>query len=475
MTTVTVVAVSGTIEEGFELRKNIDSGKFKAVFLGQGMCRGAKMYFDIKEKESREYGRVNPAMVLTGNANDANVYSLYLVEEGACLNALLGEPRFLSMVPDALRVDLRDSLTSPQFVEFAKAQLGDQCESCCVLSVVSSFKSCRFVEAPAFESRPDGTKVTQFRKSLALFAGLDIDEEIGSIRWKSAVTEALANAATNLPSRSESSTLYCEDSGTRVRRLSTRFSVDDAKALFDQAGLGAFPRPQTKVDAQPYPFPLDGDLDPEKTALVVIDLQRDFTEEGGYATAMGLDLEPLAKPVQVVKRVLSAARAAGLKIIHTRQGFRPDLADLPKHTAARFKTYCDIDIGTSQGPLGTVFIRGQPGWHINQEVAPLPGEPIVDKTANSAFVGTDLQIILNAQRISNLIFCGNTLDVCVHCTMRHAADLNYQTCIIEDGCGCADSSLQTAMIDSVKMETGIFGSVTQSDPLVSFLEEMARA
>lgn len=243
---LTILAVSGTIEEGFELRKNIDwcsedgSSCFKAVFLGQGLCRGAKMFLDVKEQGSREYdrsvpARVNPAMVLTGKASDANLYSVYLIDERACVRALLGEPRYLSMAPDALRLDLRDPLTSPQVVEFARAKLADaNATSCAVLSVVSAYHSCRYVEAPPFEVREDGTRVTSFRKSLALFAGIK-ESALGSPQWNDAVGAALARASSMLLTNAES-TLYA--STTDVGRLSSRISVEEACGLYRCAGLG---------------------------------------------------------------------------------------------------------------------------------------------------------------------------------------------------------------------------------------------
>lgn len=244
--TLTVLAVSGTIEEGFELRKNIDwcsedgSSYFNAVFLGQGLCRGAKMFLDVKEQGSREYdrsvpARVNPAMVLTGTASDANVYSVYLIDERACVNALLGEPRYLSMAPDALRLDLLDPLTSPRVVEFARAKLADaNATSCAVLSVVAAYNSCRFVEAPPFEVREDGTRVTSFRKSLALFAGIE-ESVLGTPQWNGAVSAALARASAMLPAQAER-TLYA--STTEIGRLSSRISVEEARGFFKCAALG---------------------------------------------------------------------------------------------------------------------------------------------------------------------------------------------------------------------------------------------
>ena len=233
---------------------------------------------------------------------------------------------------------------------------------------------------------------------------------------------------------------------------------------------GEKPRPTTpagKCVGSPFEFPLVGELDPSTTALLVIDLQRDFTERGGYMEAMGYDIAPLASPLPRVARVLAACRDRGFRIVHTRQGFRRDLADLTPYLIERYNR-SGVEIGAS-GPLGRVFVRGERGWEINSAVAPLGNEPVVDKTANSAFVGTDLDLILRGWRVDKLIICGNTLDCCVHCTLRHAADLQYQTLLLADCCGCVEEApgLRKAMIDSVKVEGGLFGTVADSKALLT--------
>ena len=172
--------------------------------------------------------------------------------------------------------------------------------------------------------------------------------------------------------------------------------------------------PASKVVADPFEFPLVGSLDPNTTALLVIDFQRDFTEEGGYVAGMGYDITPLAAPIPIAAEVLAACRKVGMHIIFTRQGFRADLADLTEYEIAKFAR-AGVVVG-SEGPLGKFFVRGQPGWEINPKVAPLETETIVDKTANCAFVGTDLDLILKSKGIDRLVVVGNTLDCCVHCT-----------------------------------------------------------
>ena len=190
-----LVAVSGTIQDGFELRPNIDwrgdGTCVHALFVGYGVARGAKMYLDVKDVDtSREYDphtphRVNPAMVLTGDPLDANQYAVYLVDERACVNALLGEPRLLTMAPDALRIDLDDPHTSPSLRSIARQMITEEGKSnmttCAVLSVVACYTPRHFVPAPPVEIRPDGTRLTSFRPSLAAFAGLAPPANAGTI------------------------------------------------------------------------------------------------------------------------------------------------------------------------------------------------------------------------------------------------------------------------------------------------------
>ena len=214
-----IVAVSGTIQDGFELRKNIDyrhssnnnDKVVEAVFLGWAMVRGVKMYFDVKDESSREYDpkvphRVNPAMVLTGDASHANRYALYIIDERACLEALLGEPRLLTMAPDAVRIDLDDPLTSPDVASLARAMMEEFCtnefettfqtDQCACLAVVACYKPRTFIAAPPFKIREDGTEITSFQESLASFAGINTganstDVVPGSIAWNQAVASAL--------------------------------------------------------------------------------------------------------------------------------------------------------------------------------------------------------------------------------------------------------------------------------------------
>ena len=257
-----IVAVSGTIQDGFELRKNIDYADgeecVEAVLLGYAVVRGVKMYFDVKDVGCREYDantphRVNPAMVLTGNRLDANQYALYLVDERACLVALLGEPRLLTMCPDALRIDLTDHQTSPDVAALARAIIArdgkTETDTCAVLCVVPCYLPRHFVAAPIIERRLDGTKLTSFRASLAAFAELPQSAEPGTVGWNDAVADALAKAREKIsptkmrPSNEIPGFLPTDDSlyGTTpaMARLSRRMTPGEFNALAVEAGIEA--------------------------------------------------------------------------------------------------------------------------------------------------------------------------------------------------------------------------------------------
>lgn len=213
------------------------------------------------------------------------------------------------------------------------------------------------------------------------------------------------------------------------------------------------------IEADPYPWPLE-DLAPHETALVVIDFQRDFCSAEGYFARIGEDVAPLAAAIPNAARCLAAARGAGMRVFHTRQGYRPDLADMPRWRRIRAERYGSV-IG-QPGPLGRVLIRGEPGFEIVPELAPLPDEPVVDKTANGAFTATDLDRVLRSAGVRALAFAGITLDVCVHTTLREANDRGYQCLLVEDACGAFDRGLHDWAVRSVKVEGGVFGSVTDT-------------
>ncbi|ASC71831.1 Peroxyureidoacrylate/ureidoacrylate amidohydrolase RutB [Halomicronema hongdechloris C2206] len=222
------------------------------------------------------------------------------------------------------------------------------------------------------------------------------------------------------------------------------------------------------VTAEPYAYPYNGELRPENTALIVIDMQTDFCGKGGYVDAMGYDLTLTRTPIQPLQTLLAVMRPLGYTIMHTREGHRPDLSDLPENKQWRSR---QIGAGIGDpGPCGKILVRGEPGWEIIPELAPLPGEIVIDKPGKGAFYATDLDLLLRQLGMQNLILTGITTDVCVHTTMREANDRGYECLMLSDCTGRHRLRQLFGRPEDDHDARGVFGAVATSSDLIEAIQ-----
>jgi biuret amidohydrolase len=219
------------------------------------------------------------------------------------------------------------------------------------------------------------------------------------------------------------------------------------------------------LGAEPAPIAIDI----ARAALIIIDMQRDFLEPGGFGEALGNDVSRLAAAVAPCRKVLDAARSAGMLVIHTREGHRPDLSDAPRAKLERGAP--SMRIG-APGPMGRILIRGEPGHEIVPELYPAAGEPVIDKPGKGAFYQTDLALVLQNYAIETLVVCGVTTEVCVNTTVREANDRGYRCIVLGDCCGSYFPQFHEAGLAMIKAQGGIFGWVSGSD---AFVEALAAA
>jgi nicotinamidase-related amidase len=223
-----------------------------------------------------------------------------------------------------------------------------------------------------------------------------------------------------------------------------------------------------RIEAEPSAVLVELD----HAALIIIDMQRDFLEPGGFGEALGNDVSRLKAAVAPCKSVLAAARAAGILIIHTREGHRPDLSDAPRHKVERGDPAMRIG---APGPMGRILVRGEPGHDIIPELYPCDGEPVIDKPGKGAFYQTDLELMLKNRRIDTLLVCGVTTEVCVNTTVREANDRGFRCVVIADCCASYFPEFHEYGLKMIKAQGGIFGWVAPSASVLSALDAAAAA
>jgi nicotinamidase-related amidase len=229
--------------------------------------------------------------------------------------------------------------------------------------------------------------------------------------------------------------------------------------------LEAVPR---SIPAEPYDFPLSGALALDETALVVVDMQGDFCSPGGMMDRQGLDHRGLASPTSKIARLLVRARDLDLFVCHTRETYLPDLSDAQPNRLWRGRDGNGVCVGDT-GPLGRHLIKGEPGWDIIPELAPLPGEPVFDKSSYGAFATTAIGAVLAEKGIRNLIVAGVTSDCCVHQTVQEALDRGYDCLTVSDASAATFAATHEAAMRLIRVKGGVFGATATTDIVLAAL------
>lgn len=231
---------------------------------------------------------------------------------------------------------------------------------------------------------------------------------------------------------------------------------------------------QLSVPADPYGWPCTGPIAPERVALMVIDMQVDFCGVGGYIDSQGIDIGPARETIPRIRALLDCVRdIPGMRVIHTREGHRPELVDLPRNKRLRSEAVSP-GIG-SPGPCGRLLVRGEPGWEIVPELEPAPGEIVVDKPGKGSFFATDLDHVLRTCGVDHLILTGLTTDVCVHTTLREANDRGLECLLLSDCTMATERRHYEASLTMTVMQGGLFGAVSDSATAISAFKRLPQA
>ncbi|KAF2653196.1 isochorismatase family protein [Lophiostoma macrostomum CBS 122681] len=224
------------------------------------------------------------------------------------------------------------------------------------------------------------------------------------------------------------------------------------------------------IEAQPYPWPHDSSFNPQTSALIIIDMQKDFCCHGGYLDSQGISLEPTQSVIAPIRTLLHTFRKASFPVYHTREGHRADLSTLSSRELLRSRNNPSGRGIGDEGLLGRHLVRGEPGHDIIPELTPLSSEPVIDKPGRSAFLHTDLKLLLDNRGIRNLVICGVTTDVCVTSTMRDGNDMGLDCLLVSDATAAGEASLHKAAVETVCGEGGIFGAVSNVQTIITALE-----